>query len=141
MARPQADTTHLLAQSRHYKVWHEYETVYLELESSERVIIGDFYGDPNGALIDWAERWCLVYGEHLLLYHLKPPFLPWDTSLSNAPEQYMKLFEGWNFENTYQTADDVVRLVADVWGDRAGLYELELANLHIRQLLYARKGS
>jgi hypothetical protein len=108
------------------------------LDSNEGIVIGDFYGEPSGALIDWAEKWCLVYGEHLLLYHLKPPFLPWDTSLSGAPEQYMRLFAGWYFENAYQIADDIVRLVADVWGERAGLYELELSSLDIRQLLFAR---
>lgn len=133
MTEPQVDFTHLLAQSRHFKVLHEFETVYLELESGERIVIGDFYGNPSGALIDWAEKWCLVYGKHLLLYYLKPPFSPF--AWGSATEQYQVLFERWWFESAYQTGDDVVRLVADVYGARAGLYELEITSLNIRQLL------
>ncbi len=119
----------LLAQSEHYKISHEFETVYLELNSGERVIIDDFYGDPSGALIDRAERWCFVYGEHVLFYRLTPPFL--DCSFTNGSEQCEVMFKGWYIENAYQISGDIVRFVADPWGDRAGLYELEISELVI----------
>lgn len=64
-----------LAESKNYTITSEYEKVYLynKADSSSRVI-GDFYGDPEGALIDKQERFAVMFGDGVIVYRLCPPF-------------------------------------------------------------------
>ncbi len=39
--------------------------------------------------------------------------------------------EGWYIDHAYQISGDIVRFVTDLWGDRAGIYELEISELVI----------
>ena len=64
-----------LAESKHYIIESEYETVYLyNKEDSSRTVIGDLYGDPEGAVIDKNERFAVIYGEGVIIYRLRPPY-------------------------------------------------------------------
>ncbi len=65
--------THL-AQSAHYEISHEYEVVYLTRDGHSPVVIGDFYGDPQEAIIDREEKWCAVGGHGLIVYFLEEPY-------------------------------------------------------------------
>ncbi len=47
--------TILLAESDKYKISLSYEIVYLNF-SKRKIHIGDFYGDPYGAIIDKNEK-------------------------------------------------------------------------------------
>jgi len=49
----------ILARSDNYIVSHRYETVVLERPARLPVVIGDHYGDPVAAVIDWDEK-CIV---------------------------------------------------------------------------------
>jgi len=64
----------LLAESAHFKIIGEFEIVKLKRWGKRTTIIGDFYGDPSGALIDQQEKWCLMYGAGIIIYFLRPPF-------------------------------------------------------------------
>lgn len=46
----------LLAASNRYRISHEYETVWLEFDDRERVVIGDFHGDPEVAIVDADQK-------------------------------------------------------------------------------------
>jgi len=66
----------ILAESHHYLITSEYETVWLEIKESEReankeYVIDDHYGDAVCGIIDPAEKWCCVAGEGVLLYDLE----------------------------------------------------------------------
>lgn len=64
-----------LAESKHYKIVSEYETVELIFKDSDRKIrIGDFYGDPEGAFIDVNEKFCVMYGCGIIIYFIREPF-------------------------------------------------------------------
>ena len=63
-----------LAHSAHYVVSHEYETVWLTREGAGPIVVGDFYGDPNVAIIDSDEKWCAVGGSGLIVYFFEEPF-------------------------------------------------------------------
>ena len=63
-----------LATSNNYSIEHEYEIVYLVKNDGQKIIIGDFYGDPNVAIIDSSEKWCAIGGCGLIVYWLKAPF-------------------------------------------------------------------
>ncbi len=42
----------LLAESEHYMVYGEYENVMMIIKASQKkILIGDFYGNPQGAVI------------------------------------------------------------------------------------------
>lgn len=61
----------ILAESSHYRITSEFETVFLEdTINHARTVIGEFYGDPEGAFIDHRERFAVVYGCGLLVYPL-----------------------------------------------------------------------
>lgn len=68
-----------LTQSQNYKIIHFQETVYLApLQSnciSEYIEIGDFYGNPEVAIIDHDEKWCAIGGCGLIIYFIKEPFI------------------------------------------------------------------
>ncbi|MBQ5331825.1 MAG: hypothetical protein J6K92_00990 [Oscillospiraceae bacterium] len=72
MSRPH--TEKILAESRNYTVISEFESVYLKKIDGTKILIGDFYGDPIGALIDRDERFVIMYGCGLIMYYLRPPF-------------------------------------------------------------------
>ncbi len=65
----------LLTESKHYKVYYEYENVILEIkESQKRILIGDFYGNPQMAVISDDEKFCVMCGCGIIVYYLKEPF-------------------------------------------------------------------
>lgn len=65
----------LLTESKNYKVIGEYETVYLiDKMTGKETIIGDFYGDPVGGIIDTNERFAIMYGCGIIVYSLREPF-------------------------------------------------------------------
>jgi hypothetical protein len=65
-----------LAESDNYKVTSEDETVHLHFKNGDRkpVIIGDFWGDPECAMISRDEKYVVMAGCGLIVYLLKEPF-------------------------------------------------------------------
>ena len=48
----------VLTESEHYRVYNEYENVIMEIKKSRKKIqIGDFYGDPQMAIISEELKW------------------------------------------------------------------------------------
>lgn len=53
----------LLAQSDRYIIYNEYEdTFILDKKNNQTYYLGDYYGDPEVALIDKQERFAVVVG-------------------------------------------------------------------------------
>ena len=64
-----------LAKSDNFKILYEYETVFLQKNDNEKlVVIGDFYGDPQVAIISKSEKFCVVGGCGIIIYYLKEPY-------------------------------------------------------------------
>ncbi len=128
---------HILARNSRYSVSHEYETVFLDRPDGATTIIGDFYGNPEAAIIDWKNRWCAVAGAGLILYRLREPFLPYE--YNRETEQWWEAHRTepnlWFIEALYQVEDDAVRFVVDPYGSNAGVYELNTETLAIRRLI------
>lgn len=65
----------VLAESENYRVYNEYENVILHIkESNKKIQIGDFYGNPQMALISEDETVCVMCGCGVIIYYLKEPF-------------------------------------------------------------------
>lgn len=65
----------VLAESEHYRVYNEYENVIMEIKKSHRKKqIGDFYGNPQMAIISEDEEVCVMCGCGIIIYFLKEPF-------------------------------------------------------------------
>lgn len=65
----------LLAESENYLIANEYEKVFLRNKATgKQTLIGDFYGDPEGAVISCDEEYCVMFGWGLILYYLAEPF-------------------------------------------------------------------
>ncbi len=69
-----------MAESNNYIILNEYEKVFLKLkETSQLILIGEFYGDPDVALISADETYCAVGGEGVIIYYLNSPFEEFST--------------------------------------------------------------
>lgn len=68
-----------LAESEHYAIYNEYENVILEVRESHRQIqIGDFYGEPQMAVISRDEKFCVMCGCGVIIYYLREPFMEYE---------------------------------------------------------------
>jgi len=127
----------ILARGKNYSVSHEYETVWLTRPDGTTTIIGDFYGDPQAAVVDWKERWCVVVGAGLILYRLREPFLPYE--YDRESEQWWEVHRHepdiWWIEAVYQVSENDLRFVVDPYDNGAGVYELDTERLAIRRLI------
>jgi len=130
-------TNRILARSNNYIVLHEYEVALLERPIGPRVVIGDFYGDPTAAVIDWKEKWCVIAGRGLILYWLREPFENYE--YNKETDQWWEVHrsppEEWWIEALYQIDDNIVRFVVDPYGNFSGLYELRIDSLSIARLI------
>lgn len=128
----------LLAQSQHYSITSEYETVFLTGPDGQEIIIGDFYGDPKAAVIDWDEQWCVIVGAGLVVYYVREDFQTY--TKSTVTNQWFALFHHsaastWWIEAVYQVTDTAIRFVVDPYSAQAGLYELQLSTLTLQRLI------
>ena len=102
-----------LAECKHYAVISEFEAVYLvdKIRHTE-ILIGDFYGDPAGAIIDLKERFVVMYGCGLIIYFLRPPYeeYTYDTKTTQWYEigRYEPVM--W-IENVLQINDDEIKVI------------------------------
>lgn len=64
-----------LAESQHYTIYKEYESIILEIKKNHKMIqIGDFYGDAQMAVISEDESFCAMCGCGVIIYYLREPF-------------------------------------------------------------------
>jgi hypothetical protein len=127
----------ILARSQRYVISHEYEVAFLHGVGSKAVIIGDFYGDPACAVIDYAERWCIIAGCGLILYYLNAPFQPYgyDSSTAQWVEWGRAKPDVLWVEAIYQVDADYVRFVVDPYDEKAGIYQLCIPDQRIVRLV------
>ena len=100
--------TRILAESDNYKVTSEYEYVTLHFKdqiSRKSIYIGDFYGDPDCAIISMNEKYVVTAGCGLIIYKLQEPFN--EFSNHKNPDQYIEFFREptniWWVKDLYQS--------------------------------------
>jgi hypothetical protein len=65
----------VLAESDNFQVYNEYERVFLNIKQISKVVyIGDFYGDPQVALISENEKYCVMGGAGIIIYYFSEPY-------------------------------------------------------------------
>ena len=65
----------IISESNNYLIMNEYENVFLKIKkTSQMIFIGDFYGDPEIALISANEKYCIIGGAGVIIYYLNEPF-------------------------------------------------------------------
>ena len=82
-----------LAESENFKVISEFETVTLlwkKEKSKKEICIGDFYGDPECAIISKNEEYVVTAGCGLIIYFLKEPFSEFQYNKKST--QFIELF-------------------------------------------------
>lgn len=100
-----------LAESENYKVTSEYEYATLHFKNKligKSVYIGDFYGDPDCALISRDEKYLVVAGCGLIIYKLQKPFREYgDKENSNQYSEFFREPENnWWINGLHQTGVD-----------------------------------
>lgn len=65
----------VLAESEHYIIYSEYEIVIMKIKKSrKKVQIGDFYGNPQMAVVSEDEKFCAMCGCGVIIYFFREPF-------------------------------------------------------------------
>lgn len=74
---------HMLAESKNYLVYKNYEDVILRVKATGREIqIGDFYGEADMAVISEDEKYCAMCGCGVIIYFLVEPFQEYEYDLT-----------------------------------------------------------
>lgn len=85
----------ILAESEHFTVLNEYESVYLDFKNrNKQICIGDFYGDPQAARISNNERFCVMVGCGIIIYYFYGPFEEY--AYNTSSQQWKELFREKN---------------------------------------------
>ena len=119
----------ILATSANFRVEHEWEDVFLVVTSSEKVTqIGDFYGDPECAVIDSTEQWVAVGGHGLMVcnldYNSKSKYIVTRTRIFGQEQD-----DSWWIESMEQTGVRTLRIVVRGSNRRDGHYEFDLEEM------------
>jgi hypothetical protein len=124
----------ILAESDNYKITHSYEAVYLNF-SNRKIYIGDFYGDPRGAIIDKNGKWLITFGEGLILYYLREPFLQYPQIDRNHQIQWWQWGRNNNqtiwIESMRQTDDSQIITNVEKDFEQYQYFDLNVENLTI----------
>ncbi|MCH7329569.1 hypothetical protein [Acinetobacter modestus] len=108
-----------LSQSKSYKIIHLYESAYIApLQSSDiyqYIEIGDFYGNPEVAIIDQNEKWCAVGGCGLIIYFIQEPFTPYQYDQESS--QYFEIHRSplsiWWIEDLQQISQSKILITLE----------------------------
>jgi hypothetical protein len=125
----------ILAESKNLLVINEYEKVFLNFKSSnKKVYIGDFYGDPQAAVISKDESFCVMVGCGLIIYYLQEPFE--EFSYNKSTRQWKELFrEGgkeWWIEDVEVIDNSTIMFtVEEVDSENGGRYKLNIDDMEL----------
>lgn len=73
----------ILAESKNYVVYKEYENVMMKIKENHRIVrIGDFYGEAQMAIVSENESFCAMCGCGVIIYYLKEPFKDYEYNIS-----------------------------------------------------------
>lgn len=75
----------LLTESKKFQILYEYERVFLRIKGLDTLInIGDFYGNPQVAVISDNEKYCAIGGCGVIIYYLNEPFEQYRYNIKSA---------------------------------------------------------
>jgi hypothetical protein len=101
-----------------------------------QIVIGDFYGDPECAVIDIDEQWCVVAGCGLIVYRMKKPFHPFAYGV--VCDQWAEFGRNnddiWWVSRLEQTGPSQVRFTVSEDDRHTGRYELNVESMDVRRL-------
>lgn len=125
-----------LAHSINFRIYHEYEVVFLIRPDGNRVVIGDFYGDPSCAVISSTETWCAIGGAGLIIYFLKNPFEPYQYNYPT--EQWIELGRNnddmWWIESLVEITETQIEFTTDPHGKNPGSYRFDIATSTVKKV-------
>ena len=107
----------VLAETENLTAVHMHESASLLFKvAGKELCLGDFYGDPCCALIDPHEKWCLVGGEHLLLWQ-KNRF--WKDTVTRVGGVH------W-IHDMRVAGENTAAILTDPWSDDAAVWQLSI---------------
>ncbi|BDP41174.1 hypothetical protein DAETH_11430 [Deinococcus aetherius] len=129
-----------LATRQGWAVVADFEEVAIKRPDGLYWRVGSMYGNPQAALLTMAGKYAVVVGTGFIATDLSRFGEPirdaevWEKSAAVHCLAQPGVF--WSFEAVYEPGEEgVVRLVADVYDKRAGIYELRLPDLTLTPLL------
>ena len=107
---------HILAESEHFVITNEYENTFLIIKANNRrILIGDFYGDPQTAVISNDEKFCAVGGCGLIIYYLNEPYCEFDKDFDSkqSKELFREKDNEWWIEKIEIEDNTRIRLLVE----------------------------
>lgn len=123
----------VLAESEAYRIERVYELAYLvDKKHRLRLAIGDFYGDPDCALIAPDETWFAVGGDGLVYYDFERGIRSF-FRVGHAPEPRKS---DPTFLHDMRLNDETsIRILLDPWADYASVWRLHVPELSLTKLM------
>ncbi|MCD0171555.1 hypothetical protein IHN32_16815 [Deinococcus sp. 14RED07] len=130
------DCSVTLTSAAGWSVLADFETVTVQRPDGARWEIGWMYGNPEAGVITWDSTYAVVVGYGVIVADLRrfgEPIAP----DPDSPAIHLQAdpSEPWWFEAVYQQEAGHVRLVADVYSDQAGVYDLDLSTRRFTTLV------
>lgn len=128
----------ILAETKNIKVTGDFEVVTLDSKDESDLVIGDFWGDPEGAIIDWNERWIAMYGCGIIIYKLGGLNTPY--SYNTPCDQWIELFRDSDKEKQpwivllEQIEENKIRFCTDLQATPM-IYDFDTETLELTEVL------
>ena len=135
----------ILAESKNFTVTNEYEKVLLNFKNSKRdIYIGDFYGDPQAAVISSDENFCAMVGCGLIIYYMHEPFeeFRYNASTRQWKELFRENEKTW-WINGVEILDNssIAFTVEEADSENGGRYKLNTVTYELAKYNRDLKGS
>lgn len=125
-------------ESKKYRVTSEFERVYLHrLDGQEPpVVIGDFYGEPKGALILADESFVFMFGAGFILYHLSEPFQSYEYNRESNQwvERFRETGEIWWIDKATQEFATTILFRVTEPEKKAAIYRFWIPPFAVEQI-------
>ncbi|BDD10836.1 hypothetical protein FUAX_32680 [Fulvitalea axinellae] len=136
------DKMQTLAKSKNIIIESEYETVELSFIKNygfkkKSVTIGDFYGDPECAIISKDETYCVVGGCGLIVYWIKNPLeeFEYDKRTKQFQEYFRKPNDIWWITSIQQLKGHIVKFeVNSSETEEKESFEMNVKNGELKRL-------
>ncbi|HCC06739.1 MAG TPA: hypothetical protein DEP72_01040 [Clostridiales bacterium] len=119
-----------LAESENFIITNEYEKAFLIFKDSNRKAnIGDFYGDPQTAIISNDERFCAVGGCGIIVYYLHEPYEEYRYNVTTIQwkELYRENKKNWWIQDIkFLDSSTIIFTVENTDIDNGGRYRLNI---------------
>ena len=112
----------VLYETESLKIENEFEATFLTEKATGKTLMeDDFYGDPECGLIDKANKWAIVAGEHLTIWTPKK----W----KRIDDKNLSWIHSLRVKNS-----EIVEILTNPWSRNSAIWEVNVKTFEFKKL-------